>query len=745
MKRDILKKTLIGLMLMAPFAVVAQGNDANPTTAEKAKKEEEATKILNDSTVRFTYKDGMLSLDNPTAGDLYKYAENKKPYKFIYYLFTSMPYLHLSDSSIAENDDFMMVNDGKGMVMNVLTQDRSKSTAKFKMTDESPYRCIVWDKKEAQVQLSIDAQGNPKKEAILLVVRPKLDTHSLDCRLQYGEEKITFDEFKNKTLDPEVKDVFSGYTLVVTRSNSIVVDSITCVKPNSKLRVNNEDNYHDTPLREGLFEIPLDNIEVNEKSKEVKFCIHYRTFEKDGKIMPRYVFPTLVLNWEKTGNVGALIIVGVVLLLATALFFIFKKNKLKKNKNNGERTQTDEPTQQGGKVNKIETGKKTVEEGEDQEVDGNSQGKTVEEGENQGVDGNPQGKTVEEGEKQEASHPTNDKRFEHLNNTPIRKIIIKLIKLKNDNKKLKKDNNKLKNDISELKKKNGDANQDKSIIEDLRRQIRNLKEEKNNAKERADEVAEKLTEETRKHKSEIERLNNDITDAKQSAQSAWQQVEGVEASKKEAIAEAKADVARERNEELEKLTKLADKLKELLDGIPNDACGGVGATLKLGIKKYRGKLAEEIQQNLSLKCSLDKIREYSLSQLGLDSSCWMHSLGRIYSYMSVETLRNQLEYEGIDIDTLADAFLTLTALLAAQGIVVVICSPGFDSNNDPRTRKMFELDMQIDRITSWLEGIENVRNAIPNHGSTIYDFGTLAYYTSEDTEIHQGKVIYYDK
>jgi DNA repair exonuclease SbcCD ATPase subunit len=252
----------------------------------------------------------------------------------------------------------------------------------------------------------------------------------------------------------------------------------------------------------------------------------------------------------------------------------------------------------------------------------------------------------------------------------------------------------------------------------------------NEAEEEAQKKADKRIEEiTRELNSKVEAANNRAAETEKRA--------------RQAIADAKATTIKERDEEWGKLVRLAKRLRELLDTVPDDAFGSAGETLKAGVAEYYTEIEKITALDNSIKDRLDKIRSFSLKLLQYPSGCWLHLLGRIYSYLSVETLRNQLDNDGLSLNTVDEAFRTLSAILAMQGIVVANCSPGYDSNHDPMTARLFQLDTQVDRITRWLGGRDRVQEEIPNHGGTIYDFGQLAYYTYEDTTIHQGSVIYY--
>lgn len=733
MKRHIFKTVSFGLLMLTSGSLYAQqqvnktDDSGKKEVAEKAardqmrKKEEIAKQLIKDSTVVYTYKDGKLMLEDDNSGSLYCYAIGKEGYKEIYYLFTSRPYIHLGDSSSATDKEYMLVKDSKGSWKNLLTNEPARPNNNFPMKGNTPYRCLVWDKREAQLSLSVNKKEQLTENSILLIILPKREEPQFNPRIIMHGDTIPS---KNINLNAESQTPLLGYTFIIKRTNSIIVDSI--LYAGKRLDIGK-----DTPRKPINLEFPLDTLNITSENKELIFDIFYREFDKNGIIKEKNCHYPIALTWNDgkkhnlediiadiidfIANIIPLIIIIIAVFGIFFAVYLYVRNKDKKRSSNFNKGVSNNP-QNGENPNpeieiitllkrkKVELEKRV----NSLEENKGKLEKNIQELENEN-----------DKEKQRAEKAEKKAKDEAGINAELR--------------------GKIKQAAEAAEKAAKAAEKAVKEVEKAERKAKEAEERANEAEAKANENAEK---EIEKIKKESERK---LAEEKNKTEEAKKQVEAEKEKAKKDIAEAKIEITRECNEEMEKITKLADKLKELLDEIPDDAFGGIGLVLKSGVESYCNNLKTVKGLNLSLKSSFDKMREYTLVQLNIGSSCWIHSLGRIYSYMSVETLRNQLEYEGVKLDIIAEAFRSLTALLAIQGIVVWNCSPGFDSNKDPMTNKLFKLDMQIDRISGWLDGSENVRHAIPNHGNTIYDFGTLAYYTYESTEIHQGKVIYYDE
>ena len=215
---------------------------------------------------------------------------------------------------------------------------------------------------------------------------------------------------------------------------------------------------------------------------------------------------------------------------------------------------------------------------------------------------------------------------------------------------------------------------------------------------------------------------------------------------------AKTDIEQswmnDRNAILKKMENNVKHLKEIVEEMSPDAFNGNCKKIRSGVGFYYETLcqrfeSEEWQTKMTGEC-IAALRTECCQILDNGTDSWINLLGRLYSYMSVNELRQQLLMEGLTFELVSDAFITMQAILASMGVVVLNCSPGFDSGNDPVTSSLFTQKTSIDRITSWLNGDAAVQEAVPNHGRTVYDFGQLAYFTSEDLTIHQGSVIYYN-
>ncbi len=807
--KQILRTLLVGLLLLsaktvcansANPAAVAQGTDVSPN-----QKLENAKKTIQESTAIFTYEEGVLRKSN--GGDLYEYPNDNQGdfrfYKAIYYLFTSRQYVHLDDHSQATGNEFifMMIRNGSGKWVNVYTGKDAAADKKFGMNESGPYRCVAKANNKAEILLSVNSRGEAEKDkTILLVVLPALEKSHFDCFIRQGNNKMPFDVFTdNIKLRTDSEKPLAGYTLIVERSNGLVVDRIIYADSNIMKY------YRDTPLKDGVISIPLDDIPVKRNAKELKFCIHYKEF-KDGKITPRSSSQTLKLSWDKPtgGRIiwELIIIVGVVLSICWVLIRKARSRRRiiqPSDSNVNDNGDGDVPVKVvSGNKNLGKKGKKNKGDERNNTCSIGNRGQDKVQNE---ISQNQIVVKIGVENKQENDIPRTVKGNDDHERT--------IASLKEENVRLAERIEGLEKQIQSEKKKTEEAEQnakaleakaaaaeertdkaEKNAKEKAEKEIKKIEEETNrkvkeaqdsaeaakvkareaekNAKEKAEKEIKKIEEEANRKVKEAQdsaeaakvKAREAEKTAKEKAEKEVKKIEeeanrkvkeaqdSAEAAKVKAdndIKEAKAEVLRERDEELTKLVGLAKRLKSLLNEIPDDAFGRNGLVLKSGVDSYCNNLDSVVNQNLSLKRSLEEMREYSLVQLGIGSSCWIHCLGRLYSYLSVKALRDQLEYEGVNADTLTEAFRTLVVLLAAQGIVVRNCSLGFDSITDPATNNLFELDMMIDRITNWLGGNARVRKAIPNHGSTIYDFGTLAYYSIENTDIHQGKVMYYDE
>lgn len=759
MKRHIYKTFSIGLLILTSGTLCAQ-QQVNKTddsgkneAAEKAaivqmgKKEEIAKQLIKDSTVVYTYKDGKLMLEDDNSGSLYCYAIGKEGYKEIYYLFTSRPYIHLGDSSSATDKEYMLVKDSKGSWKNLLTNQPARPNNNFPMKGNTPYRCLVWDKREAQLSLSVNKKEQLTANSILLIILPKREEPQFNPRIIMHGDTIPS---KNINLNAESQTPLLGYTFIIKRTNSIIVDSI--LYAGKRLDIGK-----DTPRKPINLVFPLDTLNITSENKELIFDIFYREFDKNGIIKEKNCHYPIALTWNdgKKHNLEDIIadiidfianIIPVIIIIAVSGIFLavylYVRNKDKKRSSNFNKGVSNNPQNDGNSDPENEGGSDSENEGDSQDDNTNKDKEKSDLIETITLLKREKNELEKRVKSLEDNNGKLEENIQILKNEKERERQ----RAENAEKKARDEagiNTELRGQVEKA------AEAAKTAAKTADKAVKEVKEAKKKAKEAEERANEAEAKAIKKVEKEIEKIKKEserkLAEEKNKTEEAKKQIEVEKEKAEKDIAEAKFEITRECHEEMEKINKLADRLKELLDETPDDAFGGTGLVLKTGVESYCNKLKTLKGLNLSLKSSFDIMREYTLVQLNIGSSCWIHSLGRIYSYMSVETLCNQLEYEGMKLDIIAEAFRSLTALLAIQGIVVWNCSPGFDSNKDPMTNKLFKLDMQIDRISGWLDGSENVRHAIPNHGNTIYDFGTLAYYTYECTEIHQGKVIYYDE
>lgn len=665
MKHNIVKIVLTVLMVMIVKTVFANTGTLVDSTSgihSETDKRVSADKVIADSTAIFIYEEGKLSLENDSAGRLFLYAEKDGNRETTYYLFTSRRYIHLGANTRASGDEYYRIHNAARWI-NVENGSGANATI-FPMNDANgqKYRCITWKEgQKPQIHLSVNKDEQITEKTILLVVLPELDlTTDFNCEIKHKDTTMTLKGFEKIKLDYQSEHPLEGYTFVLKRPNRFVVDSILYEGRNIK------GNKRDTPLKDGVWEKPLDSLLFSRNTEAIQFHIVYREFKQDTIVVQEkdIIIP---LHVRKHG-IGVLAIIGIVLggvIVLVVLLLMLRRVKIRKQK-------------------KTHTGS-----------DGTS------------------------------SEPGGGKKIEDTDTTNPEE----LTRLKNENQKLKQQAQSLSDQLEGFK---NDWNKDKVALE---KRISELDQERIKATNRVTEVEKRASQEIAA-----------ITEASNAKIASMQaEVKALEHKAQNDIANATKRLTEERDEELAKFCRLTTRLKELLNQIPDEAIGNLGAILKSGMGSYYNRMNDIVSSGKSLKQSLDEMRQYSLGLLGMGSSCWIHSMGRLYSYLSVKILRKRFEFDGVKTDLLSEAYQTLAALLAKQGIVILNCSPGFDSNQDPMTNKLFKLDMQIDRITMWLDGSDNVRQAIPNHGNTIYDFGTLAYYTCDDTTIHQGSVIYYEE
>lgn len=204
----------------------------------------------------------------------------------------------------------------------------------------------------------------------------------------------------------------------------------------------------------------------------------------------------------------------------------------------------------------------------------------------------------------------------------------------------------------------------------------------------------------------------------------------------------------DRNSVLNKLKDNVNRLAGIVEQFNPDAFNGNCAKIRSGITGYANSIQARVDgdqwKQKKLGECLQELRQECCRILDSGSDSWMNLLGRLYSYMSVSELEQKLSVEDLSFDLVSDAYVAMQSVLASVGIVVMNCSPGFDSSDDPVTAKLFVQKSSVDRITNWLNDDMPVNVAIPNHSHTVYDFGQLAYITIDDMEIHQGSVIYYN-
>jgi hypothetical protein len=322
MKQYFIRTTFALLLLIFHWNAWA----ATPAADSTAQKLEQ---LMKDSVVTITYDSGILNLKDNNSGKLYKYTEgpeNSEGYAAIYYLFTSRPYLHI-DANGVTNKDHNAILKGHAAWFNVQTKGGANSTS-FKMADVAPYRCVKWEGKMAQVLIATNAQIQkiPEK-TILLVLRPELEKPEFKYTIIHNDSTLTLGQFEAIKLDPKLAKPLVGYSLVIERTNGIVVDTIVATTKNRQ-------GIKDTPLNDGKWVIKLDSIPSNAKKIHVEIIC--RKFSENGEIKTDKEKRDIDLSWERHFNL--FLIGGIVLcVISVAMLTLqrFRKNgKQQKSKKN---------------------------------------------------------------------------------------------------------------------------------------------------------------------------------------------------------------------------------------------------------------------------------------------------------------------------------------------------------------------------------------------------------------------------
>lgn len=700
-RKSFLKIVAIVLALLAAVPAWAQHTD------------EAVQKVLDDSAASFIYKNGVLELLNPQDDNrlvCYAQGPNADGFKAIYYLFTSRPYLNLRQVDSVGNKNIYAIFESQGKWKNIKTNQGAAGDRKFPMNsnEEIRFRCVEWDQQHCKLLIATNAQlHQDSTQTILLIARPPLEKPGLTVCLIHHADTFSFEDFKKKydTLDPkngkQTLDL-SEYQLLVRRTRGLVVDSIFI--GGKKVAIGK-----DTPLQSGEWAIPLSSYEVNPNGG-VWIATYCREF-KDGKFVPAEETDTRCIEpyWKKDPEAAALkiiVIVFVGIALFLFLFIFLPKLRDRKAKKVSEAENTPPETCNGGKE-------------------------------------------------------TNDTKS-------VREVMsLFLSKLRLRKAKKNPEAEKAFPESGNGGNETGDTRPDIEVMEDGGSEegttVQPSVETPQDPAQKWEEEKENLQEQIKKLKSEAKSENTRATDAERQLFDKTRELEEEKKARGEAernvngkVQEAERRVREECRGKLQKaeeekkaavgsILTLAKNLKDLLESIRSEAGKGAGDSIKNGVSAYCDKLQSIAGDNdLALSETIAAMQTFSCELLNLTSGCWMHRLGRLYSYLSVETLRNIMEGDGLSVEVVESAYRMLSALLAAQNIVIASCSCGIDSNQTPAIRHLFELDTTVNQINAWLGSSEAIMQAVADHGSTVYDFGRLAYYTTDNPDnVHKGSIIYF--
>lgn len=620
------------------------------------------------------------------------------------------------------------------------------------------------------------------------------DTIILDFKLNFDRlNGKTFADFKQEVAFEE-KDTLLGHHLecFISHSDRAIIDSIKA-SDSSILVMDNID------VDEHTFEISLSNIRISYQN-DVILTFYYRYLDQNGEASPQYkAFKTLPLNWkriEESSNAPWWLIILVtlaILFIILSFSTISIKIMSRRHRNRQGENMNHSPQQQSNPINDQEheeNPEKAAGTNIETEI---SQNPETEPAQEQVLGTNirksffgffkPKSETQQELEQQIKSLKASLKAKEQELAQKESKIDETTRLLEAAQKQIAGYAEAIQNAVTTAKtelqrqltakqaecerletaKNEAVAALDKAEeraeqkFDQEKEVIENECSNKVNAavaakKKAEDALASAVTEAQNRFEQEKTKLEAECNEKVEKAQQAEQQAKNDAA---DAIANMKQQCdevlqlwTADRDAILKKLDDNMQHLLQVVDKMNPNAFIGICGKIQSGVKKTAEKLRQHIEseawKSKTVGECLAELRTEYCGILDYGTNSWINLLGRLYSYMSVNELKLQLSMEGLTFELVSDAFVTMQSILASLGIVVLNCSPGFDSNDSPVTASLFVQKTSIDLITSWLNGKDAVQRAIPYQGGIVYDFGQLAYFTSEDLTIHQGSVIYYN-
>ena len=687
----------------------------------------------NDTIINYRFVNNQIQLVSG-SGDLYQFAENQDGYKYIYYLFTDCEFLHLDSTDVKTDDSHYCLTsetqpaEWYNSQTFGIAEPKVKWTLKYEGDHEcvkgNPHRCLHRLSDEP-ISLLFNADNNRamKKDttSVLLYLMPgfiKNGGNDMVISLNYrGYNGKTQKDFLKEIEFSKNDTVLTDLEYVINRSSRVVIDSI---KANNTM-IPVEDNPHgNSQVVAVLKGIPIIF------RKDVNLTIYYRYFDSKGEIKNKLENKVLNLNWKKTNSPWWVFLVVIVVLVMLIIVFL-KMFRLILSKRHAVKN----GSQQNGLVDIPST-------------DGNAP------------------ITSEDTYSPIVDEPLDPKaEIKELKNK-VKELTSQITSLQSQ---LKSSEANLAKAVTE---KNNAETQARTTLEAEKKKIQDryeneladARKEKQKAEQARDDAERKAKEKYEKEIKDIEKDRDDKVKAAQEDRD--KQVKAAQAESQKAkedadrnIEEQKKECAKllqrwvdDKNAMTDQLVKNVNHLRDLVNRMPAEAFGGNCNKIRSGVNFFADKLTETIAseawKNLPSSESRAPLRSDLCNTIGYGTDTWINLLGRLYSYMSVGQLRDQLSIEGLGFALVSESFTTMQAIMASLGIVVLNCSPGFDSGNDPVTTSLFDNNSAIDRITQWLGSNEAVSEAVVNHGRTVYDFGQLAYFTSEDLAIHKGSVIFYN-
>ena len=688
----------------------------------------------NDTIINYIFVDNEIKLVSGD-GELYRFAENKDGYKYIYYLFTNCDFLHLDSTDVKANDSHycLMGDTQPAEWYNSQNFGTARPDVKWTLQYEGvnecvkghPHRCLHRLSDDEPVILLFNADNNRemKKDttSVLLYLMSGFSRNGgndIVVSLNYGGHNgKTPKDFLKETEFSKDDTVLTDLEYVIHHSDRVVIDSIRA--NNTMIFV--EDNPHGQPEVVAV----LNGIPIS-YNKDVNLTIFYRYFDSKGEIKSKLENKALNLHWKKANSPWWVFLVVIAALVALIIAFLKMFRSIM-----SERKTATNGSQQNGLVDIPNT-------------DGNTQITSE----------NTYSPLVDE--------PLDPKAEIIELKNKVNNLTTKIASLQSqlETAETKLDNARKEKETAETQARTTLEAEKKKIRDAFEKTITEAIEEKQKAELARDEAEQKAEAKFKQEKEAIEEDRDKQVKAAQEDRDKQVKAAQVEAqkAKDEAardIEEQKKECANllqrwfdDKNAITDQFVKNINHLRDLVNRMPSEAFDGNCKKIRSGVNFFADHLTETIAseawKNLPSGESLVPLRSELCKTIGYGTDTWINLLGRLYSYMSVGQLRDQLSIEGLSFALVSESFTTMQAIMASLGIVVLNCSPGFDSGNDPVTTSLFDNNPAIDRITKWLGSNEAVSEAVVNHGRTVYDFGQLAYFTSEDLYIHKGNVIFYN-